>query len=105
LSEAQSIAAVGSWEWDVRSNRVTWSDELYRIYGLDTRSFTGSFEGFLERVHRDDRDRARDEVERALEERRSFTFDHRIVRPDGTVRTVRPREEMILDKHGQRLPM
>ncbi|TMK16705.1 MAG: PAS domain S-box protein [Actinobacteria bacterium] len=105
LSEAQSIAAVGSWEWDVRSNRVTWSDELYRIYGLDTRSFTGSFEGFLERVHRDDRDRARDEVERALEERRSFTFDHRIVRPDGTVRTVHARGEMLVDDDGKPVRM
>ena len=89
----------------MRSNRVTWSDELYRIYGLDTRSFSGSFEGFLERVHRDDRDRARDEVERALEERRSFTFDHRIVRPDGTVRTVHARGEMLVDDDGKPVRM
>src|SRR5262245_61940036 len=55
LAEAQRLAHVGSWEWDVGQDRVTWSDELYRIYGLDSRTFAATYQAYLERVHPDDR--------------------------------------------------
>ncbi len=54
LQEAQHIARIGSWEWDILLDRVSWSDELYRIYGLEPSTFTASYDGFLERVHPDD---------------------------------------------------
>jgi len=101
LQEAQAIAHVGSWEWDVSSNRVVWSNELYRIYGLDHGSFKASFEGFLERVHPQDRDHSRHVVEQALVDRRPFTFDHRVVRPDGTIRTVHARGEVLTNEDGR----
>jgi PAS domain S-box-containing protein len=101
LEEAQSIARIGSWEWDVQSNRVAWSKELFRIYGLDHGSFKASFEGFLERVHPEDRDHARRVVEQGLVDRRPFTFDHRVIRPDGTIRTVHARGEVITDEDGR----
>jgi PAS domain S-box-containing protein len=105
LEEAQSIARIGSWEWDVASNRVSWSKELFRIYGLDSATFKASFEGFLERVHPEDRDLARQTVERALVDRRPFTFDHRVIRPDGTVGTLHARGEVLTDEDGRPVRM
>src|SRR5688500_5910448 len=66
LATAQQITHIGSWEWDVATNVVTWSDELYRIYGFDPQSFEVKLERFLERVHPDDRERVQGEVGRAL---------------------------------------
>jgi PAS domain S-box-containing protein len=101
LEEAQSISHIGSWEWDVPSNRVVWSKELFRIYGLDHGSFKASFEGFLERVHPEDRAHAKQVVEQALVDRKPFTFDHRVIRPDGSIRTVHARGEVLTDEDGR----
>jgi two-component system cell cycle sensor histidine kinase/response regulator CckA len=101
LALAQRIASIGSWEWHIESNTVTWSEELYRIYGLEREAFAASFEGFIERVHPDDRERVQAEIQLALEEQRPFAFDHRILRPDGTVRVLAARGTPIFE--GQRL--
>ena len=85
LSAAQQIAHIGSWEWDVATNTVSWSDELYRIYGLEPQSCGITFESFLGRVHPDDRDRVRREVTAALERGGRFAYPERIIRPDGTI--------------------
>jgi PAS domain S-box-containing protein len=100
LAEAQAIAGLGSWHWDVRANIVTWSDELYRIYGRDSQTFAATFEGFLEAVHPDDLEVARTVITNALAARQPFEFDHRIVRPDGTVRALHARGEVTLDEAG-----
>ena len=91
LAQAQQIAGVGSWEWDVETDVVTWSDELYRIYGLEPHEFAASFAGFLERVHPDDRERVVGTIQETMERQASCTFEHRIVRPDGAVRTLHAR--------------
>jgi len=101
LSEAQAISRIGSWRWEVASNVVTWSDELYRIYGLDRATFASSFEGFLDRVHSEDREGTREIVEQAYSDGRAFSFDHRIVRPDGEVRTLHARGEVTFDSEGR----
>src|SRR2546425_989524 len=103
LAEAQNLAGLGCWEWDPASRRVTWSDELYRIYGVERERFTPSFEGYLERVHPDDREQARATLARALADGRGFIFDERIVRPDGEVRYLRSRGEVLRDDQGRSL--
>jgi len=55
LAEAQRLAHLGSWEWDIPSNTVTWSEVLYRIFGLEPEEFGGTYQAFLERIHPDDR--------------------------------------------------
>ena len=67
LAEAQSVAHVGSWEWDILQNVVTWSDELYRIFGVDRDSFELTFSAFLGLVHPDDRSTIDRAVREALE--------------------------------------
>ena len=103
LAEAQNLAGLGCWEWDPASGRVSWSDELYRIYGVERERFTPSFEGYLERVHPDDREQARSTVARALTEGRGFIFDERVVRPGGEVRYLRSRGEVLRDDQGRSL--
>ena len=100
LAEAQSVAAVGSWEWDIPADEVTWSDELYRIYGVDETTFGASYEGFLELVHPDDRAMADAMVRRAFETGERFQFQHRTVRPDGSVRVIQATGDIIRDSGG-----
>ena len=75
LEQAQAIAHMGSWEWDVRANKVTWTDELYRIYGLTPDGFHATFEGYLERIHPEDRERVQATIARALADHRPFVFE------------------------------
>jgi hypothetical protein len=91
LEEAQAIAHIGSWEWDIAENRITWSDELYRIYGLDPQTFKASYEAYIERIHPDDRQRMNEAVQNAYATGAPFTIEHRIVRPDGEVRWLEGR--------------
>ncbi|HKP17414.1 MAG TPA: MASE1 domain-containing protein [Gaiellaceae bacterium] len=93
LAYAQELTHIGSWEWDIRTNRVCWSDELFRIYGFEPRSTKIDYGFFLERVHPDDRDRIDAQIRAAYESRAPFDFEHRIVLPDG--------RERLLQAHGR----
>jgi PAS domain S-box-containing protein len=105
FNEAQHVAHVGSWEWDIGADRVTWSDELFRIYGLAPQSQEVTFESYVERVHPDDRTFIRETVERAYQTGRPFLFDHRIVLPDGGLRWTQSRGRVIPDARGAPMRM
>jgi PAS domain S-box-containing protein len=100
LDAAQQITHIGSWEWDPSSNVVEWSDELYRIYGLEPQSCVITFELFLSRVHPDDRERTTREVRAAMVRGGRFAYPERIVRPDGTVRELETVGEAVRDDAG-----
>jgi len=101
LEEAQHIAHLGSWEWDILKDRVSWSDELYRIYGLEPATFSASYDGFLARVHPDDVEVVRQHVTNALSSRERTTFEHRIIRPDGTLRVVAAQADVVRSADGR----
>ncbi len=101
LAEAQQIARLGSWEWEIATDRVTWSDELYRIYGVRPDRFSGSYGSNLDRVHADDRARVARVIETAVAERRPWSLDYRIVRPDGELRMIHARGEVVTDGQGR----
>jgi PAS domain S-box-containing protein len=101
LAEAQRIAGVGSWRWDVAEDRVEWSEELFRMYGLAKHELRPTYEGYLERVHPDEREWVAQTVNRALADRTSFEFECRMVRPDGTVRVAASRGDVIVDAAGE----
>jgi PAS domain S-box-containing protein len=88
LEEAQRGTHVGSFEWDIVTNKVRWSDELFRIYGCEPQSFEPTFEEFLERIVPEDREAIRASVFQAYEERRDYRIEERILRPDGTMRLL-----------------
>jgi PAS domain S-box-containing protein len=97
LSEAQALAHIGSWEWDIRRDAVTWSDELYRIFGVEPDSGSVDYASYLERLHPSDRAFVDTAVQRAIAERRPFAFEHRILRPDGTERVISSRGQVIVE--------
>jgi len=100
LREAQRLAQIGSWEWNAGTDRVTWSDGLYRLFGL-THGAPATFDAYLEQVHVDDRERVRQTIERARRRFVSFEHDCRIVRADGAVRWIHASGEAALDDDGK----
>jgi PAS domain S-box-containing protein len=101
LADAQRIAHLGSWEWQILENKLSWSDETYRIFGLSTQEFAGTREAFLQAVHPDDRAAADKNIRESLARRVSINFEHRLVRPDGSERVVHEMGEVISDKTGR----
>lgn len=95
LAEAQRLASVGSFELDLGTGRLHWSDELFRIYGLAPQSRKASLGDYLVRVHPDDRLRARRSIQAAIRDRAPYSFDERIVRGRGEVRTLHSQGEVI----------
>jgi PAS domain S-box-containing protein len=105
LVRSQQIARLGSWEWDIPANEVTWSEELHRLYGTTPDEFEASYEAFLERVHPDDRPAVEEAVSSAYASGEPFEFDHRIVRPDGQVLVLHAEGEVVLDEEGAPISM
>ena len=103
LEEAQGIAHVGSWSWDVKADRVEWSEELYSIYGKDHHAFGGRFADFVAVVHPDDREQVAAAIAHARHTGRSFKFEHRIRRADGALRLVLCRGQVSIGGDGQSL--
>jgi|SRR5882724_6057310 len=101
LASAQKITHIGSWDWDVEANVVAWSDELYRIYGLEPQSCEIRFEFFLSRVVPEDRERVKAAVARAVEQREPFGYPERIMRPDGSIRELDTLGEPSFGPHGE----
>jgi PAS domain S-box-containing protein len=101
LAEAQRIAHLGSYEWEVDSNTVDRSEELCRIFGVARDQFPPTFEGYLERVHPDDRSTTRAAIETAFRTGMPFEFEERIVRPDGTVRMLHSQGTWMLNSGGR----
>jgi PAS domain S-box-containing protein len=86
LAEAQALAHIGSWEWDVPANRVIWSDEMYRLWGREPGSGEIDYESYLASVHPDDRPVIAGTVGQAYADGSSFAVEHRVPLPDGSVR-------------------
>jgi PAS domain-containing protein len=105
LEEAQRIARVGSWEWDMVSGKLAWSDELYRLYQRDPATFEPSFEGFLDAIDPDDRERADAAVKQALIDHEPIAFEHRVPQPDGSTRTLMGRGRVQCDDEGRPVKM
>jgi two-component system CheB/CheR fusion protein len=103
LSRAQEIAHLGSWELDLINNRLTWSDEVYRIFGLEPQEFAATYEAFLERVHPDDRAAVDDAYSGSLREGRdAYEVEHRVVRRGtGEIRYVHEKCEHFRDDTGK----
>jgi diguanylate cyclase (GGDEF)-like protein/PAS domain S-box-containing protein len=98
LAEAQRIAGIGSWDLDLGAETAIWSDELYRIFGVDPASFKPTLSGLLSLIHPDDQAVVTAGVELALASREPFVFDYRVLLRDGRIRWVRARGQLITDE-------
>jgi PAS domain S-box-containing protein len=101
LAEAEQLAQLGSWERDLIEDRVWWSDELYRIFGLAPDQSPPSYEALLERIHPDDRAHFDQTIQRTVADRGSFRMQIRIMRADKRVRVLQSRGEVLVDAEGQ----
>lgn len=88
FKEAQIVGGMGSWEWDIVNNVLNWSDHIYRIFGTEPQSFGATYEAFVNFIKPDDQDRVTEAVNAALNERKPYDVEHRIVRSDGEERHV-----------------
>ncbi|HAX50009.1 MAG TPA: PAS domain S-box protein [Ignavibacteria bacterium] len=100
LIEAQSIAKLGNWQWDVTANRVNWSDEMYNIYEISREEFDNSYESFLSKLHPEDREIIKDKITEAFNGKKSFDFNERILTPSGKVKVLRSSGGVRLDDNG-----
>lgn len=100
LTKAQSIGRMGSWEWDIASGLLHWSDEVFRIFNEDPQSFQPTYEDFLARIHPEDRPAIRAAMGEALANHGACDIDHRILLADGSVRIVHQVGEVAFDSHG-----
>lgn len=100
LELAQQIAHVGSWEWDIQSNRVTWSDEMYRIFGVDEDRTHARTDDLMKMVHVEDRPRLAAMRERGARDGFSEPVEYRIVLKDGSERTIRAKNRYFRDEQG-----
>jgi PAS domain S-box-containing protein len=100
LSEAQHLAHIGSWNWNVAGNSIDWSDEHYRICGLRPQEMAMNFERALSCVHPDDRPMMQKLVDEAFRNRRPYECCMRTLHADGTVRVIQARGQVIFDTDG-----
>ncbi|HYH83261.1 MAG TPA: PAS domain S-box protein, partial [Longimicrobium sp.] len=105
LAEAQAVAHVGSWEWEIGQQQVWWSDEMYRVYGYNPGEIDVTLGAYQGRAHPDDRDTVHTTIQRTLETGEPFEYDHRVVLPDGAVRIVHARGRLERGADGAPLRM
>jgi PAS domain S-box-containing protein len=103
LNRSQRIAKLGSWELDLKNNQLFWSDEVYRIFGLQPQEFTATYEAFLDRVHPDDRKAVDDAYTGSLQEDKDgYEIVYRVVKKStGEIRTVQEKYTNFRDESGQ----
>ena len=101
LFEAQRLAQVGSWQWDLQTNKVQWSPEIYRITGLDPENYDGSPDLFLDIVHHEDKEAFTQVMNKTRSQGGTTPLEYRVVRPDGSVRTVFATGTLVLDAEGR----
>ncbi|MDH4079465.1 MAG: PAS domain S-box protein [Nitrospira sp.] len=105
LIESQALAHLGSWDWDIDSGNVWWSDEQYRLFGHEPGTIPATHDTFLRAVYPDDRGYVQGAIDAALAGRARFDMECRIVRSNGEVRVVNCRGEVLRDSGGQPISM
>lgn len=103
LMEAQKIGHIGSWEMDINTREMSFSDEFYNIMSLEPTEFGNDYPAMLNIIHPEDRDKVEDSIKNALNEQKSFSNDYRLLRPDGTIRILSSKAEVITDSSGKPL--
>ncbi|MBA7470037.1 Adaptive-response sensory-kinase SasA [subsurface metagenome] len=102
---AQRAANIGSWDWDIRTGNLEWSEEIEPMFGFGRGEFGGTYEAFLKCVHPEDRQHVVDSVNTCIEKGRDYDIEHRIIWPDGTVRWVLETGNVVRDKNNKAIRM
>ena len=105
LRLALEAGQVGTWDWDIPNDHVTWSDSIYRFHGLKPGEFGGRVADFAALIHADDRERVNTTIQTALESGEAYSAEMRIVRPDGAVRWIATNGKAMFDAAGRPVRM
>lgn len=105
VAAAQGLANMGDYDWDIAANTNEWSDQLYRIYGLEPQSLDMNYEEFMSRIHPDDRERIAAVHAEAYASGDHYQMIERIIRPDGEVRYLSSNGQVIVDDEGKPVRM
>ena len=100
LRLAMEAADLGTWDWDIANDRVSWSDAVYRLHGVTRDGFGGGVADFAAIVHDDDRPRVQQQIEAALADDTPYATEFRVVWPDGTIRWLSTRAHLVRDAAG-----
>jgi len=100
LNEAQRIAKVGSWELDLQTNHLYWTDEIYSLFEIDKQKFGASYEAFLDAIHLDDREAVNNAYTQSLKDRTPYVITHRLTMPDGRIKWVEERCSTVFAEDG-----
>jgi len=98
LNEAQAVGHVGSFEWDVKKNKLIWSDELYRMFGFEPQSFEMTFDKIYETIHPDDLEITKKTIHKLKEDKTGVEYGYRIIRQDGEIRYIKVKRKFELDE-------
>jgi PAS domain S-box-containing protein len=101
FEEAQRVARLGTWEWNIETDEVYWSDEVYRIFGMNARQIVPGSQTFLDYIHPEDRDRVKEAVSSALSGNRPYSIEARVLRSDGALISIQSQGKVYLDKNGK----
>ncbi|WP_190759849.1 PAS domain S-box protein [Microcoleus sp. FACHB-68] len=101
LAEAQKVAHVGSWEFDLATGEITWSEEMFLVWGMEPSQPVPNYEELLQKIHPDDREVFVSAVGLAITERVPYEFDHRFFRPDGSIAYMLSKGQPVLNSEGQ----
>lgn len=105
LRLAQKAAEIGTWDWELGTNKLIWSDEIKEIFGLEHNDFGGDFDSFVKFIHPDDYDFVVESVNSSLKEGKDYDIEHRIIRPDKSIHWVRENGDVIRDHNGKPVRM
>jgi len=105
LVEAQHLARIGSWNWDLTTNSLNWSDELFRIFGRRPQEFNPTHEAFLQLVHPEDLESVNEAIQHSVNTLDQLDYYVRITRPDGEVRILHSRGTVDVDAYGTPIRM
>ena len=86
LAEGQRISRTGSWRWNISTGNIVWSEEYFRMFGLNPEATAPTLQAFLDRVHPEDRTQVQGNLYRAIQEKSSFSHEYRIILPDGSIK-------------------
>nr|WP_286241009.1 PAS domain-containing protein [Neptuniibacter halophilus] len=105
FGRAEKMASLGNWEWEIESGKLWWSEEIYRIFGRDSRDYEATYEGFLDAIHPEDRTRVTVAIEAALAHQTPYEIEHRLVLESGEEKIVIEQGEVIPDTEGRPVRM